>query len=149
MVDEITDQVLARMKMEEANRELQTSATLTQSIVDAVIGTDMNFNIISWNHGAEKMYGYTPEEVIGKSGREVLKTEFLSEADKTGWQKQLETSGWWRGEVIQRRRDGSAIPVMVSIAYVMDDKGNPIGAVGVNRDITGIMMSLRISEGIS
>lgn len=136
MVEEITDQVVARKRMEKTNRELQISATLTQSIPDAVIATDMNANIMSWNTGAENLYGYTEEEVLGKPGREILKTVFLSDADSEAWQHQLNTRGWWRGEVVQYKKDGSPVPVMVSIAYVKDDEGNPVAGVGVNRDIT-------------
>ena len=136
MAEEITDQVEARRRMEKTNRELQILATLTRSIADAVIATDMNANIISWNRGAENLYGYTEEEVLGKPGRAILKTVFLSEKDNEEWQQQLNTLGWWRGEVVQHRKDGSPVPVMVSIAYVKDEDGNPIAGVGVNRDIT-------------
>jgi len=133
---DVTQQVDARKLIEETNQQLRITATLTENINDAVIGTDMDYNIISWNKGAENLYGYASEEVVGKQGREVLRTQFLSNEDKQAWPKALDTTGKWQGEVVQLKKDGTPVSVLVSIAYVYDENGKPIAAVGVNRDIT-------------
>ncbi|MEO6548199.1 MAG: PAS domain S-box protein [Ferruginibacter sp.] len=135
-VVEVTQQVEARKQIEEANRTLGIAAILTENIADAVIGTDMDNKIISWNKGAEKLYGYTRDEVMGQPGGQVLRTQFLSDEDKQAWPKFLAASGRWQGEVQQLKKDGTQVNVLVSIAYVYDRNGNPVAGVGVNRDIT-------------
>ncbi len=133
---EVTQQVKARKQLEEANRNLRVAAILTENIADAVIATDMDHKIISWNKGAENLYGYASDEVIGKFGKEVLRTQFLSDQDRLAWPKALDTLGKWQGEVVQLKKDDTLVSVLVSIAYVYDENGKPVAAVGVNRDIT-------------
>lgn len=129
----VTSDITERKKTE---NKLQHSATLMQSVADAVIGTDMNYCITSWNRGAELTYGWRSEEVIGKPARDIVKTEFLSDNASAEWQKALKESGYWQGEVVQRRKDGSRVPILASVAYVKNERGEYAGAVGVNRDIT-------------
>ena len=133
---EVTQQVEARKKIEEANQQLRTAATLTENIADAVVGTDMDHKTISWNKGAENLYGYASEEVMGKYAMELLNTQFLSDEDKQAWQTALDATGKWQGEVVQSKKDGTLVSVLVSIGYVYDENGKPIAAVAVNRDIT-------------
>lgn len=134
---DVTEQVEARKQIEVANQHLRSAAILTENIADAVVGTDMDYKTISWNKGAENLYGYTSEEAMGKHAKELLRTQFLSDEDKNAWEKNLDTIGKWRGEVVQSKIDGTLVSVLVSIAYVYDEDGKPIGAVAVNRDITG------------
>jgi PAS domain S-box-containing protein len=119
-----------------AEKKLQYLATLTRSIPDAVVGTDLDYRITCWNNGAEKIYGWKEEEVLGKSGKEVLHTQFPN-GDADLWKQALDTTGFWHGEVVQKRKDGSAVPILVSISHVRDVAGRLIGSVGVNRDISG------------
>ncbi len=133
---EVTPQVVARKQIEEANQALRVAATLTDNIADAVVGTDMDYKTISWNKGAENLYGYTSEEVMGKAAMGLLHTDFLTDDDRNAWQESLDTIGKWHGEVVQSKKDGTLVNVLVSIAYVHDVNGKPIAAVGVNRDIT-------------
>jgi PAS domain S-box-containing protein len=120
-----------------AERKLQYLATLTHSIPDAVIAIDMEDKITSWNLGAEKIYGWSEDEVIGKGSRDVLQTQF-SETDQSSWLHAVERDGFWQGEVIQYKKDRTTVPIHVSISYVRDNSGNVIGQVGVNRDISDL-----------
>ncbi len=119
-----------------AEEKLEFASILTQNIADAVIGTDTEYKVISWNKGAEELYGFKEDEVIGRPAAEVLKTEFLSPEDKKAWPESLSKNNSWRGEVIQYTRDGSKVNVLASIANVVDNNGITIGAVAVNRNIT-------------
>jgi PAS domain S-box-containing protein len=76
---DVTDRTLADLKVKRNEHRLQLLTSLTQSISDAVIATDHEFNIISWNEGAEKMYGWTSAEVIGKNAATLLPTTFKDE----------------------------------------------------------------------
>lgn len=117
--------------------ELHYHATITQHIADGVIGTDMEHKIRSWNKGAEKIYGWKEEEVIGKHAGEVLPTSYYNSNDHSNdWLKSLTASGFWNGEVTQKCKDGRSIPILASLAYVNDNHGRHTGMVAVNRDIT-------------
>jgi PAS domain S-box-containing protein/excisionase family DNA binding protein len=118
-----------RKKYEE---QLQYLATLTQNIRDAVISTDADYQITSWNKGAEEIYGWKEEEVIGKTASDVLKTKY-STSDSI---ESLTKNGYWSGEVVQKRKDNTDIFILASVAILKDSHGNVIGGVGVNRDIS-------------
>jgi PAS domain S-box-containing protein len=119
-----------------AETKLQYLAALTHSINDAVVGTDTERNIINWNSGAERTYGWKAEEALGRKAHEILQTRFFSAADDDSWQKGLNEKGNWQGEVIQKHKDGRDLIIHASIALVRDNTGTNIGGVGVNRDIT-------------
>ncbi len=135
---EVTEQVSARKKIEDVNRALEFSATVSDSIADAVISTstlDEGYIITGWNKAAELMYGWCAEEVIGKSAREIIRIN-SSEEQRKLWQAILDTNGFWKGEVVQKTKDGKQIIVLASVAYVKNKEGKILGTVGVNRDIS-------------
>lgn len=117
-------------------RELRYHASLQESVSDAVIATDMDFRIQSWNRAAEMIYGWSAAEAIGKSANEILQTTYESEEDRVRTLHNFLERGAWQGEVIQRHRDGSEINVLASVNLFKDDLGQPFGVVSVNRDIT-------------
>lgn len=131
---DVTEQVLSQKKIQEDNAFL---TTLTENIIDAVISTDSNYTITSWNKGAEKMYGWKEKEVMGLNALSFIDTKFPNNPDgRKEWQMSLKQKGQWLGEVQQKRKDGKIITVFSSIAAIKDTKGNITGAVAVNRDIT-------------
>lgn len=124
---------IQRKKDEE---ELEYYATTMQNMAEAVISTDLDYKIISWNKSAEKLYGWKKDEVMGKKAEELIPIRYSEAEESAGWQKALLTQGFWTGEVMQKRKDGSLVPVLSAVSYVKDTQGNPIGAVAVNHDIT-------------
>src|SRR5438105_2136414 len=114
---------------------MQYLASLTQCISDAIISTDLHFNIVSWNEAAETLYGWTADEVMGKPVGEVIATVYPAD-EMVDLGELLYARGYWRGEVIQRRRDGAPLNILTAVSVVKDSSGNVIGAVTVNRDIT-------------
>lgn len=115
--------------------ELLFLSYLPQQMADAVIATDWQYRIRSWNEAAEVLYGWKREEVLGKQAREILPTKFATSSSQV-WQQQLQSTGSWKGEVVQQKRDGVWIPILASTSLVKDASGRVIGAVAVNRDIT-------------
>ncbi len=110
-------------------------ATLVEQTSDAVIFTDLNFVIQTWNKGAEKLYGYSLPEVIGKTTAEVLQTIIAPEERK----QILETvnkNSHWKGEKEQKNKKGDTLHVLASISLIRNVYGEPIGMVGINTDIT-------------
>jgi PAS domain S-box-containing protein len=115
--------------------QLDYQANLLQNVSDAIIATDLDFRIQSWNQAAETIYGWPAEEVIGQTVMEVLKTQFPDE-QREGSLKQLFETGIWKGEVIQRRRSGQTFYALASVSLLKDRAGQPVGTLAANRDIT-------------
>ncbi len=109
---------------------------LTLNIADAVIGTNPAFVITSWNKGAEKIYGWKKEEVIGKAADSILKTIFLETNERTKSKQKLDANLNWQGEVQQSHKDGYLLYILASVALIKDSNENVIGAVAINKDIT-------------
>lgn len=129
-----------------AEEKLRYAATITQHLSDAVVGTDNEFRITLWNDGSEAIYGWKQEEVLGRNTREILTTIYPSAETERDAIETLNKVGIWRGEVMQRRRNGELIHIMSSVNLLKDDHGKVIGVVGINRDISGL---IRLTESLS
>lgn len=112
---------------------------LLQSIVtsaeDAIVAKDMDGTILFWNQGAQKLYGWKPEEVVGKSITVIIPSikhsEFLDIMDSLPLGKKLE-----HHETIRMAKDGKLVQVSVTISPIYDNSGTIIGASSIARDIT-------------
>jgi len=120
---------------------LNYHASLIENVSDAIISTDEEFTVKSWNKAAEKIYGWKAEETIGKSVSEILHTEYLTDTTRDESIKIVRDSNIWQGEVIQRRKDNSLVNIQSSVKTIKDKKGYFIGFVSVNRDITEMKKS--------
>ncbi len=130
-----------------AEEQLRYQAQLLQSVSDAIISTDLDFCVVSWNHAAEVIYGWTAEEALGQSANHILGTKIIEHTEANQDAKstpqnyetaltQLFNEGRWEGDLVQKRKDGSSIYVHAQITLLKDQDGVPTGAVAVNRDIT-------------
>ena len=115
-------------------------ARIAQSSRDAVIATDTNYTTLSWNETAEKLYGWKAEEVLGKTIDTVLQTVFLDSTREEASQ-QLRGNGYWKGEVLQLRKDGTRRLILSSVVLIKDGSGKIMGAVAANRDIPALKSS--------
>ncbi len=122
-------------KLKQAEEALRYQATLIENVSDAVIITDMDFTIQSWNHSAEALYGWRAEEVIGKSMEEVVPVEYPKD-DGEAVLARFQSTGVWQGEVIQKGKDGINIYVLASVTLVKSTAGKPLGVIAINRDFT-------------
>ena len=118
-----------------AEERIKYQADLVKNVSDAIISTDLDFNIVTWNKAAETMYGYHRAEVVGKDVGELTNTEYQSDSPEDVLNRFFE-DGKWEGEVIQKRKDGTTVNVLASVTLLRDGTGNPVGAVTINRDIT-------------
>jgi PAS domain S-box-containing protein len=108
---------------------------LVDNVSDAIISTDLGFNIISWNTAAEMIYGWKSYETIGKNIMEIIPVEYPYD-DQDTVLKQFFEEEVWKGEVIQPRKDGIKINILTSVSIIKNASGKQIGAVAINRDIT-------------
>jgi len=127
-VIDITDKKLAEESVE-------YQAKLVENVSDAIISTDLDFKIITWNKAAESIYGWNEEEAIGENIRDIMPVEYPNDNEEDVIQQFFE-EGSWKGEVIQYNRDGLPINMLSSVSLIEDITGKPIGAVAINRDIT-------------
>ncbi len=131
-------QILADARAAQA--ELRRTARLVDEVSDAIISTDLEWRIESWNAAAESIYGYHDHEVLGCRLDELLHTSFLqpSGAQTTGTavREELRTHRGWSGELRERRSDGKLIEVTCSMTVTVDDTGETTGVVLVNRDMS-------------
>ncbi|MBI2910027.1 MAG: PAS domain S-box protein [Chloroflexi bacterium] len=127
----------ARRERRRAEEQVHYQASLLANVSDAIISSDLDMNILSWNKGAERVYGWKAEEVIRKKTEDVLRTQHLQDSVGSVTKRVLEM-GYWQGEVLQRRKDGSVVAIMAADSLISDAQGKPVGIVRVNRDITDL-----------
>lgn len=110
-------------------------AAIIESSDDAIIGNSLDGIITTWNRGAQRLYGYTPEEIVGKPLSLLVPADHPDEVPAI-----LEQIG--RGKFIEHfetarvRKDGSRLDVSLSISPIRDSEGAIIGASKIARDIT-------------
>ncbi|NTW03833.1 MAG: PAS domain S-box protein, partial [Oscillochloris sp.] len=104
---------------------------------DAVIITNLEFSIQSWNDAATQLYGWTAQEVIGRHIAEILPVvRYLNGQDSEAAINDLEHNKFWRGEVIQRCHDKSERVISSSVQVLRDAKDQPQAYIAINRDIS-------------
>jgi two-component system, cell cycle sensor histidine kinase and response regulator CckA len=119
---------------ERAQEQYRYLAHVLASVSEAIVSTDLDYLIRSWNRAAEEIYGWSEEEVIGKRFPEIVPAQFGVPVEETV--EQLRRDGIWKGDVRHRRKDGSWILVHGSVSLMRDEAGVPVGIVAANRDIT-------------
>jgi PAS domain S-box-containing protein len=110
-------------------------AQVAQNQLDAVIMTDTNYSVLRWNEAAEKLYGWKQEEVLGKFVDTFFCTVFCSTTVIEA-RTQLLNRGYWKGKVLQKRKDGSQLLILASVAVIRDGAGNMVGAIAANREMS-------------
>lgn len=128
--------------------QLQYQAMLLQNVSDAILATDQSFILTHWNQAAAALYGWTAAEVLGLSVSDLLQTEYLSSTPEQVLQE-FAAYGRWKGNVIQKRKDGAKRHIMASVSTINDATGQVVGVIATNRDITEQMLTekaLRQSE---
>lgn len=118
-----------------AEAQLAYQAQLLANVSDAVVASDENFRLTAWNAAAEALYGWKAEEVLGRNGVEIVRTEFPG-VDPEEMRLMIAEADAWQGETTQARKDGLRIPVEVASMVLRDQSGRIKGYVSVNRDIT-------------
>jgi PAS domain S-box-containing protein len=111
-------------------------ATIVETSDDAIISKNLDGIIMTWNRGAERIFGYTAEEVVGKPVTVLMPPERYDE--EPGILARLR-----RGEridhyeTVRRRKDGTLIDISLTVSPVRDNAGHIVGAAKIARDITG------------
>jgi PAS domain S-box-containing protein len=124
--------ITARKEAEEGRARL---AAIVESSDDAIVSKDLNGVITSWNAGAERLFGYTAREAMGRPVTLLMPPDRLDEEPTV-------LAHIRRGEVVEpfetvrRRRDGTFVDVSVTVSPILDSQGQVVGASKIARDIT-------------
>jgi len=109
-------------------------ASIVDASEDAIYGEALDGSIISWNHAAEDMYGYTAEEILGRPISLIIpaghEKEMPALLERIGTRKRVE-----HYETERLRKDGTSLPVSLSVSPIHDSQGKVIGAASIARDI--------------
>jgi len=122
-------------ELREAEKAQAHLAAIVTSSDDAIISKDLNGTITSWNRGAERLFGYSEREAIGRSIMILIPPEHLQEEPKIlAAIKNGESLEHY--ETVRCRKDGTLVDISLTISPIKDDEGRIIGASKVARDIT-------------
>ncbi|WP_395742886.1 response regulator [Prosthecobacter sp.] len=125
-----------RHEMEERGRlekRFREQAALLDKTTDAIVVSDLDHRITYWNKGAERVYGWTAEEVIGRRAPELLYREFTTFESAVA--SIIKTSEW-TGEIKQVTRAGAKLLVEARWTLLRNSAGQPQGILAINTDIT-------------
>ncbi len=124
--------VSVRGEMETANQWLRA---IVRSSGDAIVGTDLQGTIVSWNPGAERLYGYSAEDAIGKSATIVASPD--GPGDQTRVLKRVQSGEHLEHyQGVRRRKDGRRVEISATVSPIYDLQGSPVGQAAVARDVT-------------
>lgn len=124
--------ITARERIREVNSML---AAIVEFSDDAIIGKSLEGDIIIWNRGAEKIYGYTAQEAIGRNISILVPEELQSEVSEI--LRRISRSEFVdHYETIRRIKSGAHIHVSLSVSPIRDASGKIVGASSIARDIT-------------
>ena len=110
-------------------------AAIVQSSDDAIISKDLNGVITSWNKGAERLFGYTAQEAVGKSVTLLIPPERFEE-EPAILERIRRGEPVDHYETVRRRKDGTLIDVSLTVSPIVDSQGQVVGASKIARDIT-------------
>lgn len=112
-----------------------------------VLVRELDGKVIYWAHGAQRLYGWTKKQALGRNVQELLKTEWAIPFAE--FASAILNDGEWEGEVLQTRRDGTKLPVSIYCALQTDEQGAPVAIIEEHHDLTRLKQAesiLRESE---
>jgi PAS domain S-box-containing protein len=108
---------------------------IIESSDDAILSKDLHGVILSWNQGAERLFGFTPEEAVGRPVTIIIPLDRLDEEpailEKIHRGERIE-----HFETVRQRKDGSLVDISLTISPIRNSRGKIVGASKIGRDIT-------------
>jgi PAS domain S-box-containing protein len=119
----------------QAEEQILFQAQLLEQVQAAVISTDLQGTVTYWNGYAEKLYGWSREEALGRNIMELIIGPEQAEVAEEIMER-VSAGETWAGEFVVRRKDGSTFPAYVTDSLIYDAQGHAVGVVGVSTDTT-------------
>ncbi len=119
----------------ETEREVRRLAVIVEASEDAIVSGSLDGTVTTWNAGAERLYGYTAEEMIGQPINRLLPSGDFSKALEL--RERLSSGGRVRAfETRELHKDGHLIDVSVSMSPLTDEFGQVVGVASIVRDVS-------------
>jgi PAS domain S-box-containing protein len=131
-----------------ANLLLYEYSALIDLSHDAIVTTDANLQILQWSKGAETLYGFTKQEVIGKKIGIITNPE-ISDDYMAIILKKIEEIGSWRGEMVQYNKAGEKLYLDVSYSRILNKDGSVKGFSSIRSDITELKTSKKTLQQLN
>jgi PAS domain S-box-containing protein len=139
MVIDVTEQLAAERGLREAEQRARNVSELLRSIIDvapqAIVATDLEFNITMWNRAAETLFGWSASEVIGQQPPPMIPAE-EEEAFHSRYDEIRATGNVKMNDITRLRKDGTRVNLIASGGLRRDASGEPAGFVMVYTDVT-------------
>jgi two-component system sensor histidine kinase/response regulator len=123
--------VTARTK---AEKTLRDQALILDLANDTIFIRDTEDRITYWNQGAQRLYGWSKEEAVGRFSHSLFKAQHPQSLHDIN--AQLLATGHWEGELVHTRRDGTLVTVASSWTLQRDESNSPVSVIELNYDIT-------------
>ena len=137
-IQDITDRMLCHDEVLKLYNEVALTKDYLEGIIensaDAIVSSDLNGIITSWNSGAERIYGFTKEEAMGKFLPFV--PDFLIDPEWENNKRIITGEVLKRIETFRKRKDGSIISISLTLSPIKNTVGDVIGISGISRDIS-------------
>ena len=116
------------------DRAARHYAAIVESSDDAIVSKDLDGVITSWNRGAQRLFGYTSEEAVGRSVTIIIPTDRHDEEPMILKRVRRDESHHY--ETVRQRKDGSLVDISLTVSPIKDEKGEIVGASKIARDFT-------------
>jgi two-component system cell cycle sensor histidine kinase/response regulator CckA len=123
-----------RRERREAEEAIRNQAQLLDLANDSIIVRDLEDRITYWNQGAERLFGWTESDALGRFEYELLQTVFTRSAEEI--RHAFVRDGHWEGELVQKKRDGSIITVESRWTLQRNTDGSPHATLEISNDVT-------------
>lgn len=123
----------SEMERRKSDEQVREQAALLDAAHDAIFVCDLEGRVVYWNKGAERLYGWTAAEMVGRQAISILYAEGV---DVESAYQRLFKIGSWEGELPNLSKEGKSIPVQVSWTIIRDSNGRPTSVLAINSDLT-------------
>jgi PAS domain S-box-containing protein len=137
------EELIAGRAARQYRPRLALLAAIVDSSADAIVSKSVDGLITSWNLAAERIYGYSADEIMGhhiaillESDRRSEETEIRNAFVRSHGSQGNQITDSQEHETVQRRKDGTTFPVSLTLSAIYDDDGELIGTSSIGRDIT-------------
>ncbi len=141
-VSAFTKDITERKRAEESRALL---ATIVQFADDAIVSTDLTGKIMTWNPGAEKLYGYRADEIVGQTIGLLVPPDRSNEISRFR-ARIIHGEGVQRYETSRVKKDGALVDISASLSPIYDAGGAIVGTASITRDITERRLAERAKE---
>lgn len=132
-----------------ADERIALQARVLEAVGQSVVAVDTDHRVIYWNEAAERLYGWTSEEAIGRPISDLVRPADGWEATGEAVIGRVAEGDTWSGEFWITRRDGTTIPVLVTDTAVHDPDGKLVAIVGVSADLSERIEAERVRTQLS